>query len=144
MRSKKQSAASSKSGLPERPTLFIDRSLGRRQVAEALRAAGANVEVHDAHFPPDSTDEAWLKAVGAKGWIVLTKDRRIRYRPNEKSALKEANVVAVVLIAGNLIGPEMADLFVKTLRKIERIAGSATPPAMFTFGRDRKLKPVKL
>jgi predicted nuclease of predicted toxin-antitoxin system len=109
-----------------------------------LRAAGANVEVHDDHFPSDATDEDWLRAVGAKGWIVLTKDRRIRYRPNEIAALKEAKVVAVVLVAGNLIGAEMADLFVKTLRKIERIAGSATPPAVFTFGRDRKLKSVKL
>jgi len=109
-----------------------------------LRAAGASVEVHDAHFPPDATDETWLRAVGAKGWIVLTKDRRIRYRPNELSALKEAKVVAFVLVAGNLIGSEMADLFVKTLRKIERIAGSATPPAVFTFGRDRRLKQVKL
>ncbi len=107
-----------------------------------MRAAGANVEVHDDHFPSDATDEAWLKAVGAKGWIVLTKVSRIRYRPNEISALKEAKAVAVVLVAGNLIGAEMADLFVKTLRKIEHIAGNATPPALFTFGRDRKLKKI--
>lgn len=106
--------------------------------------AGANIEVHDAHFPPDATDEDWLKAAGAKGWIVLTKDSKIRYRPNEIAALKEAGVVAVVLVAGNLVGAEMAELFVKTLRKIERIAGSATPPALFTFGRDRRLKPVKM
>lgn len=85
-----------------------------------------------------------MRAVGAKGWIVLTKDRRIRYRPNEIAALKEAKVVAVVLVAGNLIGPEMAGLFVKTLRKIENTAGSASPPALFTFGRDRRLKQVKL
>ena len=109
-----------------------------------MRAAGANVEVHDAHFPANAADEDWLRAVGAKGWIVLTKDSKIRYRPNEIAALKEAEVVAVVLIAGNLIGPEMADLFVKTLRKIERVAGSAKPPALFTFGRDKRLKPVKL
>lgn len=109
-----------------------------------MRAAGANVEVHDDHFPSDATDEDWLRAVGEKGWIVLTKDRRIRYRPNEIAALKEAQVVAVVLVAGNLIGSEMADLFVKTLRKIEHTAGSASPPALFTFGRDRRLKQVIL
>ena len=64
--------------------------------------------------------------------------------PERAFALKEAKVVAFVLIAGNLIGSEMADLFVKTLRKIERVAGSTTPPAVFTFGRDRRLKQVKL
>jgi hypothetical protein len=57
-------------------TFFLDRSLGKEIVAQALRAAGADVEIHDDHFPPDAKDEDWLTEVGSLGWIVLTKDRR--------------------------------------------------------------------
>ncbi len=72
---------------PDEPTFLIDRSLGSRDVPEALRAAGALVEVHDDHFAQDAEDAVWLPAVGAQGWIVLTKDIRIRRHPLELSAL---------------------------------------------------------
>jgi PIN like domain len=47
--------------------------------AGALRVAGAQIEVHDDHFPQDAPDELWLPEVGRRGWAVLTKDDRIRY-----------------------------------------------------------------
>jgi uncharacterized protein with PIN domain len=59
---------------------FLDRNLGTKQVAEALRQAGAIVEIHNDYFLPDANDEEWLPEVGKRGWIVLTKDDRIRYR----------------------------------------------------------------
>jgi hypothetical protein len=144
MRSKKRSAASSRSRPPERPTLFVDRSLGRHVVADALRQASATVEIHDDHFAPDERDETWLAAVGARGWVVLSKDTRIRYRPNELKGLKEAGAIAVVLTAGNLSGSEMAELFVRTLNSIVRKVRSAKGPALFTFGRDGRLRQVRL
>jgi hypothetical protein len=71
---------------------------------------------------------------------VLTKDARIRYRPNEKNALERAGVIAIVLTAGNLTGAEMAKLFVKVLAQIERHAALTEPPVLFTFGRSGRLK----
>ena len=44
---------------------------------------GESVEIHDDHFAPDAKDEVWLVEVGKRGWIVLTKDDRIRYRVTE-------------------------------------------------------------
>jgi len=64
---------------PEVVTFFLDRTLGKKIVASALRRAGVKVETHDDHFPPDAKDPEWLKEVGAKGWVVLTNDRHIRY-----------------------------------------------------------------
>jgi hypothetical protein len=46
---------------------FIDRSLGRKKVPEALRRAGATVEVLDDHFPNSTPDQIWLKEVGQRG-----------------------------------------------------------------------------
>ncbi|MEZ5614602.1 MAG: hypothetical protein R3E35_05245 [Rhodocyclaceae bacterium] len=57
---------------------FIDRSLGRKQVAEAFREVGGTVEVHDNHFPQTTPDVDWLAEVGRRGWVVLSKDDRIR------------------------------------------------------------------
>ena len=57
------------------PVFFLDRSLGKHIIAEALRQAGQDVRIHDDHFRQDTTDEEWLRQVGGQGWIVLTKDK---------------------------------------------------------------------
>src|SRR5574341_871525 len=92
MMSKKRSAANSSSKPPNRYAFFIDRSLRSKIVAEALRQAGAEVHVHDDYFPPNAPDEEWLRVVGRRGWIVLTKDDRIRYRGTGLAALINAGV----------------------------------------------------
>src|SRR5438270_11545619 len=78
----------------ESETFFLDRCLGKKILASALRAANLKIEVHDDHFAPDAKDEYWLRVVGARGWIVLTSDRRIRYRGPELTALKASGVRA--------------------------------------------------
>ena len=65
---------------------FTDRDLGK-QFPQILSAAGLKVERHADHFVHDAPDEEWLATVGAKGWIALTHNSRIRYTPNEKEAV---------------------------------------------------------
>ena len=76
---------------------FVDRSLGRHIVARALRVAGVLVEVHDDHFAQNAPDEVWLPEVGRRGWAVLTKDERIRYRDAETTAAIAAGVALFIL-----------------------------------------------
>jgi PIN like domain len=66
--------------LPESLGFFVDRSLGRRVIPDALRAAGAPVELHDNHFPQDAQDQMWLPEAGKRGRIGLTKDKHLGYR----------------------------------------------------------------
>ena len=40
-------------------------------------------------IPRSTPDDAWLAVVGAKRLVVITRDRRIRYRPAEKLAWLE-------------------------------------------------------
>jgi hypothetical protein len=108
--------------------LFLDRSLGKHIVAEALRQAGAAVEVHDDHFLQDARDEEWLREVGQRGWIVLTRDDRIRYRLHERTALLQAGVRAFVLVRRSLAGPTMAATFVQALPAIRRFVTRYQPP----------------
>ena len=91
-------------------------------VPSALRAAGASVEIHDDHFSPDSPDESWLPVVGERGWVVLTKDRRIRYRAPALAAIGAAGVRLFVLSAGDMQGAEMGRVFADAIPKIARFS----------------------
>jgi hypothetical protein len=89
---------------------------------------GETVEVHDDHFAIDCPDEEWLREVARRGWAILTKDRRIRRRPAELTALIESNAAAFVLTAGSLSGPAMAAAFVAALPRMKRILENYTRP----------------
>ena len=130
MTSRKRSAASSRSKRPSPapPPLFVDRSLGRLTIATALRAQGVEVHTHDAHFPQDARDEEWLAEVGRRGWAVITKDTRIRYRQTELAALVAGGVRAFVLTRGDLTGSEMAAILVRALPHLARFSARHEPP----------------
>ncbi|RLS83567.1 MAG: hypothetical protein DWI05_01120 [Planctomycetota bacterium] len=94
----------------------------------ALTAVGAFVELHADHFEDDISDEGWLPVVGAKRWVVLTNDKRIRHRRIECQALLAAGIRAFVLTAGHLSSAAAAEIWVRQLPKIERIAISRPAP----------------
>jgi PIN like domain len=104
-----------------------------------LREAGEKVEIHDDHFRPDAKDEVWLTEVGSRGWIVLTKDDRIRYRITERTALLSAKVTAFVLTSAQLQGREMADAFVKAILPIKRLIGKQRAPFLARVSRTGKV-----
>lgn len=114
MKSKKQSAAKP----PDGSVFFIDRSLGIEPIRTELIDAGLAVEIHDAHFARDEEDRVWLGIVGERGWVVLTKDQRLRYRPLEISALRASKARVFVLTAGNLRGADIAAVFLTALPRI--------------------------
>jgi len=97
-------------------------------VADALHQAGVDVQVHDDHLRRDAEDEEWLCEIGRRGWAVLTRDRRIRYRSHERATLMQAGVRAFVLVAGTLSGPEIAEVFVKALPAMRRFMARHQPP----------------
>jgi hypothetical protein len=98
--------------LLETTIFYADRCLGR-QVPEALRAAGLKVEVHRDHFADDTPDEDWLAQVGARLWVVLTKDKAIRRKASEREAVMAANIRLFTLPSGNLTGQEMAEIYLQ-------------------------------
>ncbi len=124
MPSKKQSAAKP----PDGTVFFIDRSLGIEPIRTELVHAGLVVEIHDNHFARDEEDRVWLQTVGERGWVVLTKDQRLRYRPLEIAALRASKARVFVLTAGNLRGIEIAAVFVTTLPRIVKVLHSLPGP----------------
>jgi predicted nuclease of predicted toxin-antitoxin system len=123
MSSKKHSSSP-----PEDLTFFIDRCLGKEPLASSLRALDWNIELHDDHFPQDAPDTLWLSEAGQRGWIVLSKDQRIRFRPLEREMLVESRCRVFILTAGSLSSRQIADIFVRAAPKIERMARQQPPP----------------
>jgi hypothetical protein len=105
---------------------FTDRDLGK-QFGAILRAGGLTVKRHADHFAHDTPDEVWLAEVGRRGWIALTHDRRIRYKPTERDAVMRHGV-ALLVIVGAARFPELARAFVTTLPRIERFLAGHEPP----------------
>jgi hypothetical protein len=63
----------------------------------------------------DVADVDWLELAGARGWVVLMKDERIRYRPAERQALVSHKVMAFCLTSGNLRARQMAELYLASI-----------------------------
>ncbi len=116
-------------------------------MGEALTAAGIKFTPHHDHFEQACPDVEWLPVVGRKGWVVVTRDKNIRRKPNELQAFKENNVFAIVLSSGSssqASAADTAELLLKLLPKLMRKIQVSKPPAMFTVTLMGTISQVKL
>jgi len=137
-----RSAASSSSRPPEPLTLFLDESLDATVVADALRAAGAAVERLTDHFAKGTEDRIWLEWAGANRRVVLTRDKRIRYRRLELLALQAARVRAFVFTGGNVGMKDTGKILAGALPRIERIARRDPGPFIYHIGKSGR--PIRM
>ncbi len=105
---------------------FADRNLGRRFPA-ILAAAGITVHCHDDHFAQDCADEVWLTEIGKRGWVAITHDQRIRYKPNELRAVIDARATLLIVV-GKAPFPAHAASFVNAIDKIIEFLDQHEPP----------------
>jgi len=136
VKSKKQFAAKP----PDETVFFIDRSLGIEPIRTELTKAGVVVEIHDDHFARDEEDRVWLRTVGERGWVVFTKDQRLRYRPLEIAALRASKARVFVLTAGNLRGIEIAAAFLTALPRIFKTLHSVPGPFVARVSHSGQIK----
>lgn len=120
---------------------FIDRSLGRNIVPDALKNLGENVEVHDEHFSQNALDTDWLPTVAKKGWVVLTADKKIAYRRLEQLAVEQSKARVFCLVSGNLSGTNMAEVFVKAINSIKRFVSRTPGPFIAKVYKDGRIEP---
>jgi len=125
--------------LHSRPEFFLDRSLARRIVAGLLRDAGWQVRTHIEVYGSRDTEVAdveWLELCGREGWIALTMDQRIRYRPSEVAAIRRHRVRAFALASGNLRGVDQAAWLLANDARM-RAACIDRGPFVYAVHRDR-------
>ena len=104
--------------LPD-PVFFTDRDLGKR-FPQVLRELGITVQpIHEHLTDPCAGDDVWLRLVGDRGWLALTRDLRIRYTPQLVKAAMEAGV-GMFEIKGAVPHDELARGFVRAFPKVLR------------------------
>ena len=121
---------------------FIDRCLGKK-LADSLRKVGATVKIHDDHFSQDINYEDWLRIVGKRNWVVLTKDKKIASRSLELEAVAEGNVRLFALVDGNVRGVVMAQAFVNALENMQRFILENPEPFIAKVHQSGLVKPCK-
>lgn len=94
--------------------------------------------------PFGTADTEWLRLAGAKGWIVLMRDQRVRHRPLELESLRAARVAAFVLTAGQASAQQSADVISSKLQKIVNISTSEPRPFVYTLSAGGALTRLKL
>jgi len=113
------------------PFVFVDRSLGRLEVPELLRAGGVELVTLAEHYgmPADESidDTTWIKESAERGWIAFMKDERIRRRPAEREALQRSAARCFCMANGNLKSPVMAERYLTNLEAIAEASGRPGP-----------------
>lgn len=120
---------------PEDLTLFLDESLDSDSIARALADAGARVERLTRHLPKGTDDRTWLRFAGERNWVVLTRDKRIRYRQLERLSLHAAGVRAFVFTAGNATIAETGEILASAYPQILQICIRERGPFIYHVGR---------
>jgi PIN like domain len=102
------------------PEFFLDRSLGKTS-ASRLRKAGRVVHLIAEYYPRDAQDigdAEWIAEGCRRGWILLTKDRRIRYRTGELAAITSGHLFC--LADGNATLDQITQRFLNAMPAIHR------------------------
>lgn len=126
---------------PEQPPrFFVDRSLGRRAVPEALRAGGWDLITLAEHYgmPADErvADIEWIEEAARRGWPILMKDKRIRHRQAESAAVVQHKARCFVITRGDLPSADMVHRFINNETAI-LVAAAQTGPYIYSVQTDR-------
>lgn len=122
------------------PKFFIDRSLGRVAVPNGLRDDGWDVVTLAEHYgiPRDEevADTEWIADAASLGWVILMKDKRIRYRSAEIGAVAEHQAKCFVITRGDLTSADMVRRFTANKKAIYRLAATRGP-YIYSVQQDR-------
>jgi hypothetical protein len=97
-------------------------------VPNAVRAAGARVELHRDHFDQEAADVTWIPYAAKRGWVILTQDRAIQRHPHEQAAVLAAAAKYFCVAGGSRRGQETADMIAAHFHWIDGIARAMPAP----------------
>jgi len=109
---------------------LIDNNLSP-QLAAGMKAFGEDVVHLKDIFPQDVEDTLLLARVGSEGWCLVTRDRKIRYRPAESMAIREHSVGAFFMGGKNLKRWQLIQQIVRNWPRMKELAAKTTRPFAF-------------
>ncbi len=121
--------------------VFLDENHCRNpHLRAAFKAAGIGFESYLDHFFPGVADTGWLPAVGARGWCLLTTDKRIRRRPLEREAVAENSICMFYFANNDVSGAEMGVTLSKALPRMLILFHTQTPPFIASINKAGEVK----
>ena len=109
---------------------FVDNNLSP-QLAKGLKAFGEDVVHLQEIFPENAEDPEWLARIGSEGWLLVTRDNRIRFRPAEWTALKEHGVGAFFMGGKKRNRCQLIQQLVRNWPQIKECARNTKRPFAF-------------
>ena len=117
--------------------IYLDENhCNNRSILAVLKNAGIEVHRHLDHFSRGTPDQDWLPLVGEKGWILLTTDKRIRFRANEKQAVIRHNIRMFYFSKNDMSGSQMGSCLEKALPEIQNLCARVEPPFFAAITRN--------
>ena len=92
---------------------FFDNNISQH-LTDGIKAFGEDVIHLKEIFPQDTSDAEWLKYIGERQFVLITRDERVRRNPAELSALRIYKVGAFFLGGKNLNKCKLIQQFVGT------------------------------
>jgi hypothetical protein len=108
-----------------------------------MTAAAIPFVAHHDRFEHDAPDELWLSSAADQGWLVVTRDQRIRYRANELAAMRRARLHVFVFTQGGLTGAETGSILVRCHAAMLQHASQVAAPAFFSLTRSGEVNRLK-
>lgn len=125
-------------------SFFLDENLPK-QLAAGMKAFGEDVAHTTEQWPAGTKDVELLEAIGGLNGFLITRDRRIRFNPAERQALKANGVGAFFLGGKDLNFCKMVQVLVKSWPEIKRHAAKEQRPFAFRLRPNGgKLERLKL
>jgi hypothetical protein len=112
--------------------IFLDRNFGQHLVATELRKSGLTVEVHAAHFPEanagEESDEYWIRHVTSQGWVIFTRNGRIRNNPLERQTFIQCGARVFNIRNANADAAKVTECIARATSKIEQVLANEKGP----------------
>ncbi|MCJ7659503.1 MAG: DUF5615 family PIN-like protein [Anaerolineales bacterium] len=113
---------------------FFDENLGK-ELALGLRGFGEETLHLTERFPPGTTDEEWLPFVAENGYLLFTRDKMIRRRPQQLALIREYKIGAFFLGGKTMDRWNYIRQIVTAWHKIEATVKKETPPFLYQVTR---------
>lgn len=114
-----------------KPVFFLDRSVGKYDVAEAIQSRELDVLHMSSVFPDDGQyigDPEWIKRADYHNWIVITTDCSII--SDHTDALLESSLRVFAFSSSQLTGDQMEE---RILHNLNRIIQHANKPGPYVY-----------
>lgn len=99
-----------------------------RELADALHQRGRLVHMHKQMFPDRTPDRVWIPDVASRGWIIVTRDKRLQTRHIEWMALLRAKARVLWFKGDRASNVEITEGFLAALPKIDKLTATLSTP----------------